>query len=234
MSIFHFNQFSIQQTNSILKVGTDAMVLGSLVKTGNASHVLDIGTGTGVLALMMAQKNQTANVTAVEIDELSAKDCQENFTNSPWSHRLEIIVKDILEYEADNHFDLIICNPPFYSNSLSNENKRLASAKHAVHLPFDQLFQKIASLLSENGKYWMIFPFQDKQLVSDLAEKCGLFPEIDYSVNGKPNQPVRTVFCFGQLKPTAIESHEITIRNHDNSYTDAYKKLTVDFHGVKL
>lgn len=234
MSIFHFNQFSIQQTNSILKVGTDAMVLGSLVKTGNASHVLDIGTGTGVLALMMAQMNSTANVTAVEVDELSAKDCKENFTNSPWNHRLEIIVKDILEFEADNHFDLIICNPPFYSNSLSNENKRLASAKHAVHLPFDQLFQKIASLLSENGKYWMILPFQDKQLVSDLAEKSGLFPEIDYSVNGKPNQPVRTVFCFGQLKSTTIESHEITIRNHDNSYTEAYKKLTVDFHGVKL
>ena len=80
----------------------------------------------------------------------------------------------------------------------------------------------------------MILPFQDKQLVSDLAEKSGLFPEIDYSVNGKPNQPVRTVFCFGDHKPTAIESHEITIRNHDNSYTEEYKKLTVDFHGVKL
>jgi len=234
MSIFHFNQFSIQQTNSILKVGTDAMVLGSLVNTGNASRVLDIGTGTGVLALMMAQKNPSANVKAVELDELSAKDCQENFTNSPWNHRLELILKDILEFEADNHFDLIICNPPFYSNSLTNENKRVASAKHAIHLPFDKLFQKIASLLTENGKCWMIFPFQDKQFVSELAQKSGLFVEIDYSVNGKPNQAVRTVFCFSHHKPTAIDSHEITIRNNDNSYTEVYKKLTVDFHGVKL
>jgi tRNA1Val (adenine37-N6)-methyltransferase len=88
--------------------------------------------------------------------------------------------------------------------------------------------------MSENGSFWMILPFQDKQLIMEIAEKSGLFPEIDYSVNGKPNQVVRTVFCFSQLKPTAIESHEITIRNNDNSYTEAYKKLTVDFHGVKL
>ena len=234
MSIFHFNQFSVQQTNSILKVGTDAMVLGSLVKSENATHILDIGTGTGVLALMMAQKYQTANVTAVEVDELSAQDCQENFTNSPWSHRLEIIVKDILDYETNKRFDLIICNPPFYSNSLLNEDKRLASAKHASYLPFDKLFDKTVSLMGENGSFWMILPFQDKQLIMEIAEKSGLFLITDYSVNGKPNQPVRTVFCFSQLKPTAIESHEITIRNNDNSYTEAYKKLTVDFHGVKL
>ena len=210
------------------------MVLGSLVKTGNASHILDIGTGTGVLALMMAQMNPTAEVTAVELDELSAKDCQENFTNSPWNHRLEIIVKDILDYETTKRFDLIICNPPFYSNSLLNEDKRVASAKHASYLPFDKLFDKTVSLMSENGSFWMILPFQDKQLIMEIAEKSGLFLKTDYSVNGKPNQPVRTIFCFSQLKPTVIESQEITIRNYDNSYTEVYKKLTVDFHGVKL
>ena len=210
------------------------MVLGSLVKSENAMHILDIGTGTGVLALMMAQTNSNASVTAIEIDELSAIDCQENFINSPWKDRLEIIVKDILEFEADNHFDLIICNPPFYSNSLSNEDKRLASAKHASHLPFDKLFDKAASLLSENGNFWMIFPFQDKQLILEIAEKWGLFPKIDYSVNGKPNQPVRTVLCFCLYKSTTIDSAEITIRNHDNSYTEEYKNLTIHFHGVKL
>lgn len=234
MSVFHFKEFTIQQANSILKVGTDAMVLGSVVDSSNSTAILDIGTGTGVLALMMAQKNAKASITAVEIDALSAKDCFLNFENSPWKKRLSLVLTDFNEFQSNQKFDLIICNPPFYSNSLENTDKRKASAKHAIHLPFEALFTKVASLLAQHGSFWMISPYQDKQLILETAEKNGLFPKTDYSINGKPIQPVRAIFCFSLLKLVPCVHKELTIRNDDNSYTEEYKILTADFHGVKL
>jgi len=234
MSIFHFKEFSIRQDNSILKVGTDAMVLGSLVNSEKAKQILDIGTGTGVLALMMAQKYENAKLTAVEIDVLSADDCEFNFKSSPWNKRLEVIVKNILDFEAENKFDLIICNPPFYSNSLANEDQRKASAKHTAYLPFEELFKKVVSLLFQEGQFWMILPFQDKEIVRKIAVENGLFPKTDVTVNSKLNQPVRTVFCFTTTISQTMEKDAVTIRKSDNSYTEEYKILTADFHGVQL
>lgn len=231
--MFHFKHFSVSQKKSPLKVGTDAMVLGAVVNALSPKNILDIGAGTGVLSLMCAQNFSKANIDAIEIDEASCVDCQLNFSASPWKNRLTLINADVLQHSFDNKYDLIISNPPFYQNSLMNDDLRLAQAKHESFLPIDQLFYKVKSILNDSGSFWMIFPENHAENVFENAQKNGLYTKIDYLVNGKPNLTVRRIVCF-VLNACNTEKKSICIRNEDGSYTDEYKSLTKEFHGKVL
>lgn len=234
MSIFHFKYFTINQSRSALKVGTDSMVLGTLISCDNKKKGLDIGSGTGVLSLMLAQKNSEIILDAIELDSESSLDCQLNFENSDWSNRLNLVVGDFLASNWDIKYDLIFTNPPFFENSQENEKDNKTMARHSKSLPFDLLFEKVAALLDENGSFWIILPFLGKNKQIGIAELAGLSVLEEWIIEGKPNQPIRSVMHF---KKKNIENSEVQlilksflIRNTDGTYSENYKNATIDFH----
>lgn len=234
MATFHFKHFKINQDNASMKVGTDAMILGALVNATTSKRALDIGAGTGILSLMIAQKNPNTEIVAIELDSESVLDCQLNFDQSQWKSRLKIVNEDFLTFQDSEAFDLIVSNPPFYQDSLHNPNERKANARHSFFLPTHLLLKGIKNLLKPGGSAWIIFPSNDYELLKELVEKAGLFIRIDYSVNGKPGTLVRKVFCL-QNEPVTHEKIEIlTIRNSDGHYSEQYKELTKEFHAKEL
>lgn len=232
MSVFQFKQFSVQQGNSALKVGTDAMILGASVESDfSLKSILDIGAGTGVLSLMMAQIFPKSNVTAVELDELSSKDCQTNFEKSPWLNRFILIQDDFLSFEFNQQFDLIISNPPFYQSTLLSEDRREADAKHEQRLPSEQLIYKTSQLLSENGVAWFIFPFEDYEKWQMHFVSNELFVQQEITVFPKKDKsPNRMIVALGKKHSTETQKLSLTIRNTDGKYTDQYINLTKEFH----
>lgn len=217
-----------------MKVSTDSMLLGALINVTERKTGLDIGTGTGVLSLMVAQRNPKISIQAVEIDEPSAELCKKNFHASEWSDRLKVHVGDIREFSFSEKFDLIFTNPPFYQNSLSSPVERISKAKHAAYLPTSELMKIVGELLTEEGVFWIIFPSEDKSLIIQTAELNGLFVKTDCSVNGKPFVPVRCIMEFSKTKPEEIVHQILTIREEDGNYTEQYKELTRDYHGKSL
>lgn len=233
MSVFKFKEFSIIQDRSAMKVGTDAMILGSLVSTDLKGKCLEIGTGTGVISLMIAQRSPELRITTLEIDSESLEEAIQNFQNSPWKDRVEGVLCDFLEYSTSERFDLIVSNPPYFENGLLNESKRKASSRHEASLPLINLFQKSKELLTKKGEFVLILPAQSASKWIDNALKMNLYCFKEITIYGKPNLPKRAILFFTKENKEIIRE-ELIIRNLDNTYTDEYKKLTIDFHGVEL
>lgn len=216
-----------------MKVGTDAMILGALIDSQGKSSCLDIGTGTGVLSMMVAQRNSEIKVLAIEIDEASAEEATVNFQNSSFSDRLAVVKQDFRVLDFTDRFDLIISNPPYFENGLLNESSRKAKTRHEESLPLIELFEKASSLLSQNGHFWLILPYETAGKWIATAMDTGLFCEQEIAIFGKPNLPKRMVLCFSNVENSHLKK-SIVIRNEDNTYTDEYKNLTEDFHGIKI
>jgi tRNA1Val (adenine37-N6)-methyltransferase len=233
MSIFRFKEFSIIQDRSAMKVGTDAMILGSLIDVDLKGKCLEIGTGTGVISLMLLQRSPELFITVIDIDADSCIESNQNFSNSPWSSRVNGIQSDFLNYTSESKFDFIVTNPPYFENGLLNNSQRKAATRHEDSLPLFNLFQRSSQLLSEKGLFWLILPFDTASKWKDISKDFDLFCKVEITIFGKPNSPKRTVFCFSKEKFECIQK-DLIIRNNDNTYTDQYKLLTFDFHGVKL
>jgi len=234
MSVFKFKYFSVQQSDSAMKVGTDAMLLGALIDSSNKQLGLDIGAGTGVISLMIAQVNSDIKIDSVELDELSAKECHLNFLKSPWSKRLNSVSADFSSYVSNKMYDLIFSNPPYYQSTLVNEDNREAIAKHVSELTPERLIHKSESLLSETGSIWFIVPYSDVQHWINAALDCGLYPAQQIEINGKEDHvPKRVVVCFERFKKP-VDMFSLTVRADDGNYTQEYISLTEEFHFVKL
>ncbi|MFA7275062.1 MAG: methyltransferase [Crocinitomicaceae bacterium] len=234
MSIFHFKYFSIQQTNAALKVGTDAMLLGSFVQAEGKKKALDIGTGTGVLSLMQAQKNNELNITAIEIDSAACQDAQFNFSQSPFPNQIKLIEGDFLKIDFQEKFDVIYSNPPYYQNALKSENTSTNLAKHVGELSPNLLCEKVATLLAIKGQLWLIWPFDKRENFIQSAADNGLFLEQEIQLEGKPEQPVRSIFCFSKNKIEKPQKRNFAIRNSNNQYSIEYIELTEQYHDRKL
>lgn len=233
MSTFHFKEFSVNQLNASMKVGTDAMLLGALIDASGKNTALDIGTGTGVLSLMVAQKNPLLQIEAVDIDEINVELASTNFQSSRFSSSLKVKQVDFLEYSSITKFDLIFTNPPYYEDGLLNPNDRKANARHEQSLPIEKLIDKSITLLKDNGDFWMIIPSVNKDKWISFSERKGLFLRRLYLIEGKKNVLNRVVLNFNFHSEKVIEEI-ITIRDSENNFTDQYKALTKDYHGVKL
>jgi tRNA1Val (adenine37-N6)-methyltransferase len=231
--IFQFKYFSISQSNSALKVGTDAMVLGALVETTKEKFALDIGTGTGVLALMLAQKNPTIIVDAIEIDAASCIDANLNFSNANWKERLNLIERDFLVHDFSKQYDLIISNPPFYLDGLASSDKRIAQSKHAKELNFETLFKRVNQLLSSEGSFWLIYPFEIHGFVETIAGENELFPTQLIEIQGKPNRPTRMLSCYNKIA-SSIMREIFVIRDEKGNYSPKYVEATSEFHSKKI
>lgn len=229
MSIFKFKHFEVNQSNSAMKIGTDSMVFGSLIDVEGKSNALDIGTGTGVLSLMTAQRNPSLKITAIEIEADAFDEAKINFENSSFQPQLTAFHIDFLNFSPDSKFDLIFSNPPYFENASKSSSQQKNLARHDDSLPLNVLFEKVAVHLTENGLFWVILPNLTFDTYSEFASKIGLHLFKQIEIFGKENQLVRKIGAFSKINKS-IEHSRLIIRKNDGNYTDEYKKLTVDYH----
>lgn len=233
MSVFQFKHFQIQQKHAALKVGTDSMVLGSLCHWDNPKRLLDIGTGTGVLSLMSAQRFAFREIIGLEISEQAVLDARINAQNSPFQSPISIVNQAIQDYSSEEGFDAIISNPPFFENSQKNPDEHKTLARHTESLSFSELAQAISRLLTPNGKAWIIVPFESTDNIVQLAKENNLFPMDLITLFGKPDKPTRMILSLGKQE-MEIQTSSLCIRTENGSYTDEYKVLTKEFHDRTL
>jgi len=227
---FRSKQFTIEQSNSSMKVGTDAALLGCWTDCASASSILDVGTGTGVIALICAQRNQKAGVDAVEIDHGSLVDASHNFSHSPWPGRLRAFGVDFLRYQPDYKYDLIISNPPYFSDSIRALDPVRSMARHDDSLPADKFMVCATAMLMPEGWVSIIIPAKQLQRWIDAGEEVGLHPRRIchvFTLPGKGAQRVMTEFSFCHTGEPQMES--VLIERSPGEFSEAYKHLTREF-----
>lgn len=227
--MFSFKQFAIRQERCAMKVGTDGVLLGAWAPECIAGgRILDIGTGTGVMAIMAAQRNPSARIVGVEIDDMSALQARENAEVSPWADRVEIVNADIRSYEAAAPFDLVISNPPYFVDSLKSPDSGRTTARHTVSLDFGELMSAVERLLAPDGRFAVIVP---AEAASRVVASGRLVLRRRCDVRSKPSAgPIRTMMEFAAGYCGAPEFSELTIGDGKGGYTAEYVALTRDFY----
>lgn len=215
-----------------MKVGTDGVLLGAWADVSNANRVLDIGTGTGVIALMLAQRNQTVQIEAVEIDSLSAKQAMENAENSPWNNRVTIQNKSFQSFiaESGDKYNLIVSNPPYFNQSLKSPFEHRTLTRHNDSLPYEDLLKGVSSLLETNGKFCGVFPYTEGNVFIALATSFGLYCNKKLNIQSKPNRNTLRMLIQLEFEKKSLEESTLCIHNSEGNYTDEYKQLTADFY----
>ena len=216
-----------------MKIGTDAVLLGAWCPIeNNPFSVLDIGAGTGILALMLAQRTFAEQIDAIEIDESAYEQCVENFENSTWSDRLFCFHAGLDEFveEPEDEYDIIISNPPFYTDDYKSENEQRDLARFEDALPFEELIDAAALLLSENGIFSVIIPFKEEEKFIQLCNEVDLFPFKITRVKGTEKSEIkRSLLAFSRLKKE-IEQTGLVIEIERHEYTSDYIAYTKDFY----
>ena len=234
MSEFKFKQFIVNQDKSAMKVGTDSVLLGAWCPiNNNPNSVLDIGAGTGILSLILAQRTSAEQIDAIEIDESAHEECVENFETSPWSDRLFCYHAGLDEFidEPEDQYDIIISNPPFYSEDFKTDNSQRDLARFQDAMPFEDLVEAADLLLSENGIFAVIIPFKEEERFMDLCVEVELFPVKVTRVRGSHTTPiVRSLLAFKRYELSVLEADELVIEINRHEYTDNYINLTKDFY----
>ena len=231
MSRFHFKHFSLNHDRSTMKVGTDAVLLGAWVDVKPDDWVLDIGTGCGILPLMLAQRG-IAKVHAVELDETSALEAAENFNVSQWRNQLFSFHADARKFTMQCAYDLIISNPPFFVNSFKCDADRRNQARHTdTSLTFSELVETVRRLLKSDGRFALVLPWRESQEFIPLAERNHLFihrKEIIIPIEGKEPNRLNLEFRYG--KPDTVEETDLVIRHKDGLFTEAYQERVKDYY----
>lgn len=226
---FKFKQFEIDQTGCAMKINTDGVLLGAVADKRAASKVLDVGTGTGVIAMMLAQRFAGAVVHAVEIDEQAALAAGKNADASPFSGRLKVFHSAIETYVAEERYDLIVSNPPYFVNDLKNPEHRKGIARHTDAVFFEQLLNRVDALLSRDGRFWFILPVKQAMNIIELAAVYGLKPAVVMHIHSDEEKPeIRQIVCL-DYSGVPVQHQNLYIYAAKGVYTDAYKLLLKDF-----
>ncbi|MBN1650899.1 MAG: methyltransferase [Bacteroidales bacterium] len=230
---FQFKQFIVHHTYSTMKVGTDAVLLGSLITIPSEGKILEVGTGTGIISLMLAQRS-SAEITAIDIHQASVWEARANFKASPWSNRLKALMISYQLYAAQGNpvrYDLIISNPPFFENDLKSSDKKRNLARHNDHLSYRDFLLASRYFINEQGKLAVILPVAEAENFIREAEQWQFYLERKIEIKPKPKKEAnRLILSFGNQAPKTLKTEALTIRNNDDSYSEAYKKLTADFY----
>lgn len=233
MSLFKFKQFTIQQDKCAMKVGTDAVLLGAWVTIkNNTNSILDIGSGTGLIALQMAQRSESEVIDAIEIEPEAFEQTVENFEASNWSDRLFCYHTSLQNFaeEIGDKYDLIVSNPPFYDGSYQTENKARNLARYTLSLTYEELLSYTAKLLSAEGQCAFIIPFIDEDNFINIAQSEGLFYNRLTRVKGNKTSSIkRSLIQFSFTKTHPIVD-ELVIELSRHNYTSAYRILVKDFY----
>lgn len=229
-SYFRFKQFTVWHDRCAMKVGTDGVLLGAWAGTGQSKQILDVGTGTGLIALLLAQRNPEARITALEIDEAAASQAEDNVAHSPWADRIEVVCNDFHFFQTEKKFDLIVSNPPYFVDALNCPDKQRNLARHACELNYELLFSRSAHLLWEQGSVSIIIPAEVERLVIDTAWKYKLYPDRRLRVFTKPGKPCRRVLLSFSFQERECTEEELCIEVVHHQYTPEYIALTRDFY----
>lgn len=233
MAVFKFKAFDVVQQQSAMKVGTDSVLLGALVSSNFPKQILDIGTGTGLLALMMAQRFEEAKIEAIEIDEQAVEEATFNVDQSKWRERVDVFHQSLQDFAARSkqQFDLIVSNPPYYEveNQFNITAQNRLQARHTATLSFDELLQNVSKLLSEQGTCWMVLPATESGLVLNKAEQIGLYCTHRIYIYPNPAKPFnRLVFCLAKSRQTILEE-QFFIKDEQGAYSQQYREVTMPF-----
>ena len=232
--MFQFKQFSVEQDRTAMKIGTDGVLLGAWTSIeNNPFSILDIGTGTGIIALMLAQRSSAEQIDALEIDEDAYEQATDNFENSPWNDRLFCFHAGLDEFveEPEDEYDLIVSNPPFYGEDYKSSNDQRDLARFQDAMPFEDLIEAAALLLSENGIFSVIIPFKEESTFLALANEYELFPLQLTRVKGTPTSEIkRSLLAFSRNEITNFPIDELIIETARHIYTPEYIALTKDFY----
>lgn len=231
--VFQFKQFNIAQDRCAMKVGTDGVLLGAWTPLiNNPYNILDIGAGTGLIALMLAQRSNAEQIDAIEIDENAYEQCVENFENSPWNDRLYCYHAGLDEFvdEVEEEFDLIVSNPPFYTDDYKSGDEQRDNARFEDSLPFEELVEAADFFLSDHGIFSLIVPFKEEEKIIALCKERALFPLKITRVKGTPTTDIkRSLLAFTRIQQTPLID-ELIIETARHQYTDEYIDLTKDFY----
>ncbi|WBV61954.1 methyltransferase [Chryseobacterium camelliae] len=227
MKSFTFKQFEIRQSKNVFRVGTDGVLLGALATVSHASCVLEVGTGTGLISLMLAQRNPHAKFLGIDINEEAVELTRINFENSPFGSRLNNIHQDFKNFEDEEKFDLIISNPPYFETSDSEKDK---IARQTVELNFQQLISKSSALLSVHGIFSVIIPVEAGEIFIALAKENRLFLNRKINIKGIEGSKTKRLILEFSLTERNLEELEFIIEKSPRQYSDQYLELTKEFH----
>lgn len=229
--VFRFKQFSVLNDKTAMKVGTDGVLLGAWCCVDGAASVLDVGTGCGVIALMIAQRNGHCRICGIDIDADAISEATHNFENSPWAERLRAECADYLSMPAgSNEFDLIVSNPPFFVNGVKSPDEARMKSRHVDVLPVGKLMEKAASMLKENGKFCFIYPADNDAIVEELVafSKFNVCRKV-HVVTLPGAKPKRTLWEL-VLGRTDAECSVLSIENENHEFSEEYVGLTKNFY----
>lgn len=233
MKPFKFKEFTVNQDQCAMKIGTDSVLLGAWASIkNNPFSILDIGAGTGVISLMLAQRSNAELIDAIEIDDSAYEQCVENFEQSNWGDRLFCYHASLEEFNEDleDKYDLIISNPPFYSEDYKTGNEHRDLARFSDAMPFEHLIESVSNLLSEDGTFSVIIPFKEEVDFINLASKVNLFPNRILHIKGNPTSNIKRSLLEFSFRESAIEKSELIIETERHQYTQDYINLTKDFY----
>ena len=233
-SFFRFKEFTIDQDKCVMKVCTDACVLGAWADVEHAENILDIGTGTGLLALMAGQRNPNARIDAVELDPEAFSQASDNVANSPFHSRIEVINSAIQDFNPNKKYDCIITNPPFFQSDLLSPKTQKNQAHHSTSLSFDELLVAIGALLSEQGRYNVLLPMDESQIFTKKALHLGWILVKRLTLyHDKSKKPFRQIMTFKRNYFSENQSIDgaLCIYEEDGKiYSSDFKQLLRDFY----
>ena len=237
--MFTFQQFTIHDTHCAMKVGTDGVLLGAWADTQDAKRILDLGCGSGLIALMSAQKNRNAHITGIEIDAAATEDARANVTASPFADQIEIVCADALHYDStEGRFDCIISNPPYYEEDLLPPSSTRAAARHTQGggLTFAALLKAVDHLLDADApqaRFSVILPTQAVSRFLPLAMLHNLHPARRTSVVTRPGKPCKRTLLEFRRRSTPVITDELVLVNDQGGRSEAYNRLCGDFYLVR-
>ncbi|MCY0978751.1 methyltransferase [Chryseobacterium wangxinyae] len=227
MKSFNFKQFEIQQSSDVFRVGTDGVLLGALANIHLADNVLEVGTGTGLISLMLAQRNLNSNFLGIDINNEAVDLTKLNFENSPFKLRLKNILQDFKTFKTEEKFDLIVSNPPYFEENSSGKD---ILARQTIELNFHQLISKSSKLLSESGIFSVIIPFEVGDYFIDMAKENQLFLNRKINIYGIENSKIKRLILEFSLTDKTFNESDFIIEKSPRKYSEHYLELTKEFH----
>lgn len=230
---FQFKQFSVEQDQCAMKIGTDGVLLGAWAAVNNEiQSVLDIGAGTGILALMLAQRSQAEIIDALEIDDKAYEQCVSNFERSPWGDRLFCYHASLDEFsdEIDDTYDLIISNPPFYQDHHKSGDLKRNLARFQDAMPFDHLIQCASKLLSPTGRFTVVIPYSEQDNFKSIALTNGLYMNKILHVKGTTTSQIKRSLIDLSFQESETQINELIIETTRHQYTKDYIELTREYY----
>ncbi len=230
MKVFKFQQFEILQSKAVFRVGTDGVLLGALADVSKAKQLLEVGPGTGLISLMLSQRNKELMTTAVEINPDAVELCQQNFENAAFKDRLKVIHQDYKDFSSSQLFDMVVCNPPYFEENHSTKDK---VARQKIELSFESLIETTSKIISNAGLFSVIIPANDRLPFEEICNQHQFYLNRNINIYGIVNGALkRNILEFSKLKKNIIEENFI-IEDKPRQYSHQYLELTRDFHRFK-